>query len=93
MINAHNSFWIISEELSNVFNDAVKRSEIEILTSNLIKILTIEKPALLRANGSLEPLGFLFIIKKPVNVSILSTTESIAPKFVLGKSSDKPLGL
>ena len=63
------------------------------LTLNLIKILTIENPDLLRANGSLEPVGFLFITKKPVNVSMLSITDNIAPKFDLGSSSDKPLGL
>ena len=47
--------------------------------SNLLSIIVFNKPIadLLKANGSLELVGFSFIIKNPFKLSILSAIETV----------------
>jgi len=77
---------------SKASSETFTKSFNEISKFAFIIIFTIPKAVLLKANGSLEPVGIKPTPKQPTNVSILSEIPAIIPSIPLGNKSPWNLG-
>ena len=84
LFNTPSATRVSKDLLTNTFND--------IFNLELTITLAIPKAALLKANGSFEPLGITPTPKHPTRVSILSDIPAIIPSISVGNKSPWNLG-